>query len=209
MDCHMPVMDGFEATRMIRRTEGGGSRHTIIAMTANALQGEKEQCLAIGMDDFLSKPVMLEDLADKLRQWVKKFPPGIARPIIEAKHDTPLRLDHSRLQHLRDLGARQDPGMFERILQSFLEDAPERIISMWHGLESGDAEKFFTAAHSLKGISGNLGAMIMMSLCQRLQTVGHSGALAGAETMIRELEAEFGLVRDDIRDTYLATVSRT
>jgi two-component system, sensor histidine kinase len=209
MDCHMPVMDGFEATRMIRRTQGSGNHPIIIAMTANALQGERERCLAVGMDDFLSKPVVIDDLADKLRQWVKKLPPGSARPISEVQHEAPVRLDHARLRHLRDLGVRQDPGMFDRILQSFLEDAPERIISMWHGLETGDAEKFFTAAHSLKGISGNLGAMIMMSLCQRLQTVGHSGALAGAETMIRELEAEFELVRDDIRDTYLATVSRT
>jgi HPt (histidine-containing phosphotransfer) domain-containing protein len=205
----MPVMDGFEATRMIRRTEGGNKHHTIIAMTANALQGEKERCLAGGMDDFLSKPVVLDDLADKLRQWVKRLPPGSGRPAIEVQQEAPTRLDHVRLRHLRDLGVRQDPGMFERILQSFLEDAPERIITMWHGLESGDAEKFFGAAHSLKGISGNLGAMIMMSLCQRLQTVGHSGMLAGAETMIRELEAEFELVRNDIRDTYLSPVSKT
>ena len=207
MDCHMPVMDGFEATRMIRRTEGTGHHQTIIAMTANALQGERERCLAVGMDDFLSKPVVLDDLADKLRQWVKKLPPG-GRPVIEVQPEALVRLDHARLRHLRDLGVRQDPGMFERILQSFLEDAPERIISMWHGMESGDAEKFFAAAHSLKGISGNLGAMIMMSLCQRLQTVGHSGMLAGAETMIRELETEFDLVRTEIRDTYLTTVSK-
>ena len=99
--------------------------------------------------------------------------------------------------------------MFERILQSFLEDAPERIVSMWHGLETGDAEKFFTAAHSLKGISGNLGAMIMMSLCQRLQTVGHSGMLAGAESMIRELEGEFDIVRTELRETYLSCESRS
>ncbi len=210
MDCHMPVMDGFEATRMIRRTEGNGVRRTIIAMTANALQGEKERCLAVGMDDFLSKPVVLDDLADKLREWVRR-PQGAVpvKPATEAAPVMPIRLDHTRLRHLRDLGVKQDPGMFERILQSFLEDAPERIVSMWHGLETGDAEKFFTAAHSLKGISGNLGAMIMMSICQRLQTIGHSGTLTGSESIIRELEAEFEAVQTELRDTYLSIASRS
>jgi len=120
-----------------------------------------------------------------------------------------MRLDHVRLRHLRDLGVKQDPTMFERILQSFLEDAPQRIVTMWHGLETGDAEKFFGAAHSLKGISGNLGAMIMMSMCQRLQTVGHSGMLTGAESMIRELEAEFEIVQNEIRETYLTCENRS
>ncbi|CAG0930770.1 partial two-component system, NarL family, sensor histidine kinase EvgS, partial [Planctomycetaceae bacterium] len=208
MDCHMPVMDGFEATRMIRRTEGAANHRTIIAMTANALQGEKERCLAAGMDDFLSKPVILDDLADKLREWVRRPQGGApARPIAETPVVPPMRLDHARLRHLRDLGVKQDPGMFERILQSFLEDAPQRIVTMWHGLETGDAEKFFAAAHSLKGISGNLGAMIMMSMCQRLQTVGHSGMLTGAESMIRELEAEFETVQSELRETYLTCES--
>lgn len=94
--------------------------------------------------------------------------------------------------------------MFVRILQSFLEDAPARITTMWTAQDAGDAETFFTAAHSLKGISGNLGAMIMMSQCQRLQTVGHSGMLAGAETMIRELESEFAAVRQELVETYMS-----
>jgi len=211
MDCHMPVMDGFEATRMIRRTEGSTVHRTIIAMTANALQGEKDRCLAVGMDDFLSKPVVLDDLADKLREWVRR-PQGGAAPVRTAANAAiaqPIRLDHARLRHLRDLGVKQDPGMFERILQSFLEDAPERVVSMWHGLESGDAEKFFAAAHSLKGISGNLGAMIMMAICQRLQAVGQSGSLAGAEGVLRELETEFEIVQNELRDTYLSIESRS
>ncbi len=211
MDCHMPVMDGFETTRMIRRTEGTGVHRTIIAMTANALQGEKERCLAVGMDDFLSKPVILDDLAAKLRQWVKGNEPGApSAPAPQgAPEPNPERLDHTRLQHLRDLGARQDPGMFERIVRSFLDDAPERIVTMWHALEISDAEKFFAAAHSLKGISGNLGAMGMMALCQRLQTVGQSGMLEGAETMIRELETEFGVVREEFQNVYLTCETRS
>ncbi|MCC6397547.1 MAG: response regulator [Bacteroidetes bacterium] len=209
MDCHMPVMDGFEATRMIRRTEGKQMHRTIIAMTANALQGEREHCLAAGMDDFLPKPVILEELAAKVRQWAGKTS-GVSAPSSAEKVPTRIvRLDHDRLGHLRDLGERQDPGMFERILRSFLEDAPERIVTLWHALETGDAEKFFTSAHSLKGISGNLGAMVMMSLCQRLQTAGQSGMLAGTESMIHELEDEFQKVKEELQETYLPCENRT
>jgi CheY-like chemotaxis protein/HPt (histidine-containing phosphotransfer) domain-containing protein len=202
MDCHMPVMDGFEATKTIRRTEGKMHHRPIIAMTANALQGEKERCLAAGMDDFLSKPVILDELAAKLSQWVGRQTDH-ARPPAKARHADTVRLDHTRLEHLRDLGIRHDPGMFQRILHSFLEDTPERIITLWHALEVGEAERFFTAAHSLKGITGNLGAMRMMSLSQQLQTVGQSGMLAGSEPVIRELEEEFQKVKEMMQEIYL------
>jgi HPt (histidine-containing phosphotransfer) domain-containing protein len=99
---------------------------------------------------------------------------------------------------------RHDPGMFERIVRSFLDDAPVRIITMWHALQTGDAEAFFSAAHSLKGLSGNLGITLMTSLCHRLQTVGHSGTLGGAEGLVRELENEFQSVREELQTTYLS-----
>ena len=202
MDCHMPVMDGFEATKTIRRIEGKRHHRPIIAMTANALQGEKERCLAAGMDDFLSKPVILDELAAKLGQWAGRQTDHARQPA-KAQHADAVRLDHTRLEHLRDLGTRHDPGMFPRILHSFLEDAPERIITLWHALEVGEAERFFTAAHSLKGITGNLGAMRMMSLSQQLQTVGQSGMLAGSEPVIRELEEEFQKVKEMMQEIYL------
>jgi signal transduction histidine kinase/CheY-like chemotaxis protein/HPt (histidine-containing phosphotransfer) domain-containing protein len=212
MDCHMPIMDGFEATRMIRRLETKTQRHVIIAMTAGALQAEREQCFTAGMDDFLGKPVMLEELAAKLGKWVGP-PPQQPQPQEASKQ--PARaveasIDHGRLQHLRELSAKHDPSMFERIVRSFLDDAPVRIITMWHTLQTGDAEAFFSAAHSLKGISGNLGITLMTSLCQRLQTVGHSGMLNGADGMVKELEMEFQAVRDELQTTYLAAYeSRT
>lgn len=204
MDCHMPVMDGFEATRLIRRTEGSQRHRTIIAMTANALQGEKERCLEAGMDDFLSKPVVIDELAAKLRRWARRQADSAAPRAADKRTTQAVRLDHTRLKHLRDLSVRHDQGMFERILHSFLEDAPERIITLWHALETGEAERFFTAAHSLKGISGNLGALAMMSLCEGLQTAGQSGMLAGAETMIRKVEEEFQHVKEELQETYLS-----
>jgi two-component system, sensor histidine kinase len=212
MDCHMPVMDGFEATRMIRRLETKAQRHVIIAMTAGALQAEREQCFSAGMDDFIGKPVMLEELAAKLEKWGGPAPAQAPVPEARVQTDHPAgpSIDHGRLQHLRELSSRHDPGMFERIVKSFLDDAPVRIITMWHALQTEDAESFFSAAHSLKGLSGNLGMTLMTSLCQRLQTVGHSGMLGGVDGLVRELETEFQAVREELQTTYLAVYeSRT
>ena len=80
--CQMPEMDGFEATRVIRQREASGHHVPIIAMTANAMQGDAEQCLAAGMDDYLSKPVTFEALATAARKWAATPPQGLSRPIV-------------------------------------------------------------------------------------------------------------------------------
>jgi CheY-like chemotaxis protein/HPt (histidine-containing phosphotransfer) domain-containing protein len=210
MDCHMPVLDGFEATRMIRRSEGAGKHRIIIAMTANALQGEKERCLDAGMDDFLSKPVMLEDLADKLAAWVD--PDASTAP--ECQHETPvdekpvLRIDHERLRYLQDLSKRQDPTLFEKLVRSFLDDAPVRIITMWHALESNDVRAFFAAAHSLKGICGNMGIMKMMAMSQTLQVSGQEGNLTGVDVPLHALETEFECVKEELQNEFSYSESK-
>jgi len=200
MDCHMPVLDGFEATRMIRRSEGADAHRIIIAMTANALQGEKERCFDAGMDDFLSKPVMLEELADKLAAWVHTGTRNVAdsQRTAPAEAKPPVRIDRERLRYLQDLSKRQDPTLFEKLIRSFLDDAPVRIITMWHALESNDANAFFTAAHSLKGICGNLGVMTMMAMSQTLQAAGQAGNLTGVDVPLHALEKEFEYVKEEL-----------
>ncbi len=204
MDCHMPVLDGFEATRMIRKLERPPQHRTIIAMTANALQGEKERCLESGMDDFLTKPVMLEELASKIRAWVHKDPRPAGAPdqSVAAPVQSVLRLDRARLHYLRELGKRQDPALFDRLLRSFLDDAPVRIITMWHALQSNDVKAFFTAAHSLKGLSGNMGAMTMMTLSQELQVAGQNGDLGNVDPTLRALEKEFEFVKEEMQTEF-------
>lgn len=200
MDCHMPVLDGFEATRLVRRSERGGKHRTIIAMTANALHGEKERCLAAGMDDYLSKPVILEELAAKLKTWVTKdpAPAPVQTPESEPEEPPDPRIDYERLRYLQGLSQRQDSTLFERLIRSFLDDAPARIITMWHALETHDAKGFFTAAHSLKGISGNIGVMHMMSMCQGLQMAAQEGNLEGIDKQLRAVEQEFEVVKEEL-----------
>jgi two-component system, sensor histidine kinase len=208
MDCHMPVLDGFEATRMIRRSESGGQqRRVIIAMTANALHGEKERCLDAGMDDFIGKPVMLEEMASKLSAWVKKSPastPAVA-PEPAPEEESEPHIDHARMQYLRDLSKRQDSTLFDKLVQAFLNDAPVRILTMKNALAVDDARTLFTAAHSLKGISGNIGAMRMMKISQRLEAAGSEGNLIGVEPHLRDVEEEFEIVKQELAPQHVTS----
>jgi hypothetical protein len=169
-------------------------------MTANALQGERSGVCG-GHGRLSLKPVLLDELAassgngPNARQI-------LSRATVGETAAATIRLDHTRLTHLRDLGSRHDQGMFERILHSFLEDAPERIITLWHALEIGEAERFFTAAHSLKGISGNLGRHDDDVSLPAPADGGPVGHACRAEPMIRELEEEFRSERE-LQETYL------
>ncbi len=200
MDCQMPVMDGFEATRLIRKAEGDVRQRVIIAMTANALQGEKERCLAAGMDDYISKPVMLDDLETIVKRW---HPRKLISSSKEGYHAVAaITVDFERLEHLKELSRKRDPELFTRLLRSFLTDAPTRIGTLKQALEMADPEALFTTAHSLIGISGNVGALAMTALSQQLQTMGRSHSTEGAVELIAKLEQAFEHVKAELESHY-------
>ena len=214
MDCHMPVMDGLEAPRAIRDAEGN-RRHThVIAMTANAMQGEREKCLAAGMDDYIAKPIMLKSIEESLRRWTNHSVQG-APPVTVPPPASPLpvpgrtapdadgRIDWKRLAHLQDLSRKRDPTMFTDLIRMFLVDAPARILRMKEAMKASDPEVMFQAAHSLKGLSGNMGMTSMVGLCESLQMMGHEGALAGAEGLVDRLEEEFLGIGPLLENAYL------
>jgi two-component system, sensor histidine kinase len=211
MDCHMPVMDGLEATHAIRSAESAGRRIPIIAMTANAMQGEKEKCLAAGMDDYITKPIMLIGVEESLRKWTNGEPQGAApaaAPRMSPEADAPAlpddrRIDRARLEHLQDLSRKRDPSMFTELIRGFLEDAPARIARMREAIGKGDADGLFQAAHSLKGLSGNLGIKSMTGLCESLQSIGHAGVLAGVEEVVDRLEEESQRISLELERMYL------
>src|SRR5215211_5004607 len=185
MDVQMPEMDGYEATAEIRRCEEDrGPRTPVIAMTANAMQGDREKALKTGMDDYVSKPVKSEELAAVLRRWIPEPADG------SWGSEDPL--DPGVLASLRELG---DPDFISEIAQMFLDDASSRLAALREAVEGDDASSVRHIAHTLKGSSGNMGATRMAAICAELQDVGASGNLARAPELLGRLEEEFERAR--------------
>jgi PAS domain S-box-containing protein len=210
MDCNMPEVDGFEATRMIREM-GSPHKHTvIIAMTANALKGDKEKCLAAGMDDYISKPVRQKELATMVDHWSRPgdgTPAGSGSGPAEEREAAPA-VDAARLDELAELGDEEDPLWLVSIIDKFIEDASSRIVKLVVSSEAGDATQLGQTAHALKGSCGNVGAAGMATVAQQLQLLGQSGSVQGATDLITSLEREFARVRTAL-DGYRTTKVKT
>jgi PAS domain S-box-containing protein len=204
MDCQMPEMDGFQATAEIRRLEQlTGRRVPILAMTANAMQGDRERCLQAGMDDYLPKPVHIAEVSAALRRWVV---PGIATALSRAlltdyhaqsaEHHLPeVVLNERTLAAVRLL---QQPGaadLAQQLVSMFLEDSPRHIAALREGARTGDAPAVELAAHRLKGDAAHLGAREVQALAGRLMELGRSGAPLEARALVDELEAAFQRVK--------------
>jgi len=203
MDCHMPELDGFEATRLIRQLEGsgemaGGKPVWIVALTANALEGDRERCLAAGMNDYVSKPVKLPEL-----QAVLQHAAGVSRPVVPvvpvpAEADgagAAECVDPAILAGLRDLRVPGEPDPLAEFIDLFLEDVPSRLRAIKAALAKPDAAALKEAAHSLKGSANNLGARPLARLCADLEKLGAQEDVAAALRLLPELSGEFERVR--------------
>jgi two-component system sensor histidine kinase/response regulator len=158
MDCHMPIMDGFDATREIRRRQDQNRTIPIIAMTAAAMEEDRERCLAAGMDDYVSKPIDLQTVGELLRKWVRTDP----SPDLEA------RIDGSRLDQLRQLGSFQDTDVLSAVVDLFIRQAPGDLAAIREAVRVGAVSDLKAATHGLRGAADNVGATRVAGLCLEL-----------------------------------------
>jgi two-component system, sensor histidine kinase and response regulator len=197
MDCQMPEMDGREATRQIRQREKQG--HTrrltpvyIIALTANALTGDRESCLAAGMDDYISKPVRLHELQDALLRGAnslsareESFEIGLEPPPVNPEV----------LDTLRSLRMENEPDPLTELVDLFLHDTPVRLENIGAAISSANPSQLDAAAHCLKGSASNLGAAQLAKFSAQLVHHAREGRIAESQPIFQKLTAEFERVR--------------
>ncbi len=196
MDCQMPEMDGFEASREIRRREradGSSRRNTIIALTANAMPGDQKRCIDAGMDSYLCKPFSLEELSAILRPFVagERAQGDAGGPEHRAaERDSPL--DRLVLAALRTLQRPGAPDVMEKFIGAYFDQAPALVEALGVAVGGADAGAVRAAAHSLKSASANLGAARLAALCEHLE----QGAEASHDRahLLAQVRAEFDAV---------------
>ncbi len=190
MDCQMPEMDGYEATAEIRRREANGRRIPIIAMTAHSMKGDRERCLAAGMDDHLPKPVRGEALDAALARWVA--PPNgdtLAKRGASPQANGNGPIDLETLERLQaEFGGLGRADALDSVLRQFLETTPGRVAAIIDAVDRGSDEDVNQEAHALRGASSNFGATQLAGVCSALERSGCDGDLEQARALIPNLE---------------------
>ncbi len=220
MDCQMPVLDGYEATSAIRKLEREhlhGQHIPIVALTANALEGDREKCLAAGMDDYLSKPFKMDHIAVVLKRWLpgeavaSKVETAASNVAEAVERNAPQAsgqegrgeslggdsgvLEGKALDNIRSLQVEGGPDMLAQIVGIYLKDTPERLASLKQALDAGDAEGVRKVAHFLKSGSANLGALALAGLFKALEDLAKSADLGPAPLLLEQVLVAFEKVR--------------
>ena len=208
MDCQMPVMDGYAATRVWREHERRSGGHVpIVAMTANVMPGDREKCLDSGMDDYLAKPVSIDELAQALRKWGGTSAKAVlsSRPVADRREGNDRRmldrkfvakkgeskdrrmLDRGIVAELREV---MEDG-FDELVETYLNNSPELMEALQRAAEAGDVKALVASAHSLKSSSANMGATELTSLAGQVETAARLENLEVALSAYRKMPAVY------------------
>ncbi len=238
MDCQMPEMDGYDATKKIREIESmncealdvkgesneecftdvlrlrpeGTLRVPIVAMTANAMQGDREKCLAVGMDDYISKPIKSEDLAEIVNKWLHAK--GTAEGTDEPKVEPTSRIDaHSLVpvqveaaepllspQLVADWRIAGGSAFVSKLVSQFVSDATASVEKIQAALESENANEVLEAAHGLKGMSANMGLTELVRAAHHMETLGRHYNLQDGSSVFDSVQKEFARVHEALQD---------
>ncbi|MDX8383530.1 MAG: response regulator, partial [Ghiorsea sp.] len=225
MDCHMPQMDGLEATRQIRAHQGELKNLCIVALTANAMPEDRARCVKAGMDDYLSKPFTQA----QLRKVIEKH----CSPRVEAREEdgdaelvvseqlaslsmpealqqarSPSGLDEESLYQLRVLQQPNGVNILQKVMEMYLEDTPQQLQTMRDALVEHESDRINLAAHSLKSSSANIGALRLSEICFDIECLSDKDwELSSMLTYVEQAEESFHQISQEIMAQHLQEVS--
>jgi CheY-like chemotaxis protein len=202
MDVQMPEMDGLQASRLIHKNWSAEQCPYIVAMTANAMQGDREECLAAGMHDYLPKPVQVTALQEALERAglrAKKLQRPLEKPVegahltedAEREVEDAAVLDPAVLSELRQFQGEGEPDIVQELAEAFQFETPPLFTLLRRAVIEEQPEQLRRAAHNLKGSSSNLGARTMAALASELEALGKRGMVDGAAVLVAHLEQEY------------------
>jgi two-component system, sensor histidine kinase and response regulator len=200
MDCHMPEMDGFEATVEIRRREqsSGSKRIPIVALTANAMAQDREECLNAGMDDHLAKPFNMQTMQEMLDRWIPQAAPTRSQAALPAGPEPAKAaevLDRQVLEQLGALRINGKPDLLARTINLYLVESPKLLQKLRQATLANDALGIVRSAHSLSSGSANVGATVLSRYCGDIEASARRRDTEEARKLFASIEAEHDLVQ--------------
>ncbi len=200
MDVQMPEMDGLEATEEIIKKFSRENKPVIIAMTAFALEGDKEKCLKAGMDDYISKPIKIEEIQAMIEKWgTSKSKSSRNIGIKSSLPPEEKLLDMNAIKRIKDLGGQDDSTFLQQVINMFLKQAPSIVDEILIYEKNGDIEKMWQAAHKLKGSSMNIGAKWLAAVCKQVEIKGRESELKDIGLLTSQLKNIFTMTEAELK----------